>query len=149
MGASHQINTPTRTFSLGSICSCRLEKHMRKISTCPNLSGVIMTQHVQVTVLRLICYRLPLGRRTCRPSRCRTSKYWGMQPIRLSAFDPFCGVGFVTTDGPIWEHARALLKPSFNKANISDLPILESYLRSVITDPRKIFNRFSPILSVL
>lgn len=59
-------------------------------------------------------------------------KDWGVQPIRLSAFGPFCGVGFITTDGPIWEHARALLRPSLSKASMTDLPTLESYLRLVI-----------------
>ncbi|KAI4265138.1 MAG: hypothetical protein L6R38_009627, partial [Xanthoria sp. 2 TBL-2021] len=43
---------------------------------------------------------------------------WGVEPLRLPAQDPFCGRGFITTDGPAWEHSRALLKPGFNRANI-------------------------------
>lgn len=43
---------------------------------------------------------------------------WGVEPLRLPAQDPFCGRGFTTTDGPAWEHSRALLKPGFNRANI-------------------------------
>lgn len=72
-----------------------------------------------------------------RPENLQTiwvSKFkdWGVQPVRLPAQDPFCGVGFITTDGPIWEHSRALLKPSFNRANMTDLPTLERYMRLVI-----------------
>jgi cytochrome P450 len=36
----------------------------------------------------------------------------------------FCGVGFLTTDGSIWQHSRKLLKSSFSKSNISDLSFL-------------------------
>lgn len=53
-------------------------------------------------------------------------KDWGIQPFRLPAMRPFCGQGFITTDGPVWEHSRALLKPSFQKANLSDLTPFES-----------------------
>ncbi|KAL8895839.1 MAG: hypothetical protein Q9192_003407, partial [Flavoplaca navasiana] len=45
-------------------------------------------------------------------------KDWGVEPLRLPAQDPFCGRGFITTDGAAWEHSRALLKRGFNKANI-------------------------------
>ncbi|KAL8945634.1 MAG: hypothetical protein Q9222_007855, partial [Ikaeria aurantiellina] len=57
---------------------------------------------------------------------------WGVQPIRLPAQGPFCGRGFITTDGTAWEHSRSLLKPSFRKENIADLSILEHYLQKVI-----------------
>lgn len=60
------------------------------------------------------------------------SKDWGVEPIRLPAQDPFCGRGFITTDGPAWEHSRALLKPSFNRANIADLSTLENCLKITI-----------------
>ncbi|KAL8669531.1 MAG: hypothetical protein Q9168_005875, partial [Polycauliona sp. 1 TL-2023] len=46
------------------------------------------------------------------------SKAWGVEPLRLPAQEPFCGRGFITTDGPAWEHSRSLLKPGFNRANI-------------------------------
>ena len=59
------------------------------------------------------------------------SKDWGVQPIRLPAQEPFCGRGFITTDGNQWEHSRALLKPSFNKANI-DIIGLERGLKLVL-----------------
>ncbi|KAL8840806.1 MAG: hypothetical protein Q9176_003653 [Flavoplaca citrina] len=45
-------------------------------------------------------------------------KDWGIEPLRLPAQDPFCGRGFITTDGAAAEYSRALLKPGFNRANI-------------------------------
>ena len=59
-------------------------------------------------------------------------KDWGVQPVRLPAQEPFCGRGFITTDGPAWEHSRALLKPSFNKSNVADLSMLENGLNKLI-----------------
>ena len=44
-------------------------------------------------------------------------KDWGDEPLRLPAQDPFCGRGFITTDGAAWEPSRALLKPESNRAN--------------------------------
>ena len=54
-----------------------------------------------------------------------------MQPVMLQFQDPFCGAGFITTDGPVWEHPRSLLYPRFEKANMTDLPTLEKYLTMV------------------
>ncbi|THV45562.1 hypothetical protein BGAL_0474g00030 [Botrytis galanthina] len=34
--------------------------------------------------------------------------------------DPFCGRGFITTDGDTWRKARALLRSTFSKSNILD-----------------------------
>ena len=56
---------------------------------------------------------------------------WGVQPLRLPVQDTFCGRGFITTDGAQWEHSRQLLKPCFNKANISNLSFLEECLQKV------------------
>ena len=58
--------------------------------------------------------------------------HWGVQPVRLPAHEPFCGRGFLTTDGPAWEHGRSLLKPSFKKSNIADLSIFEKYVTKII-----------------
>lgn len=57
---------------------------------------------------------------------------WGVEPVRLPAQAPFCGKGFITTDGPIWEHSRSLLRPSFNKSNAVDLDALETGVSKVI-----------------
>lgn len=46
---------------------------------------------------------------------------WGVQPLRLFAFEPFVGKGIMCSDGKFWEHSRALIKPSFARTQIADL----------------------------
>ena len=46
---------------------------------------------------------------------------WGVEPMRLFGFEPFVGKGIMCTDGPFWEHSRALIKPTFARAQIADL----------------------------
>ena len=46
---------------------------------------------------------------------------WGVQPMRLFAFEPFVGKGIMCTDGQLWEHSRALIKPTFARTRIADL----------------------------
>ena len=46
---------------------------------------------------------------------------WGVQPMRLYGFEPFVGKGIMCTDGALWEHSRALIKPTFARAQIADL----------------------------
>lgn len=57
---------------------------------------------------------------------------WGVEAVRLPAQLPFCGRGFITTDGAAWEHSRSLLRPSFYKGNAVHLPTLELYLQQVL-----------------
>ena len=59
------------------------------------------------------------------------SNDWGVEAVRLPAQSPFCGRGFITTDGAAWEHSRSLLRPSFSKENAVHLPTLELYLNKV------------------
>ncbi|KAL8737030.1 MAG: hypothetical protein Q9181_002094 [Wetmoreana brouardii] len=46
---------------------------------------------------------------------------WGVEPMRLFAFEPFVGKGIMCTDGKFWEHSRALIKPTFTRTQIADL----------------------------
>lgn len=59
-------------------------------------------------------------------------KDWAVEPARLPAQSPFCGRGYITTDCPRREHTRALLKPSFNKANMTDLSTFGGYVRMAL-----------------
>ncbi|TVY49941.1 Cytochrome P450 monooxygenase [Lachnellula occidentalis] len=66
------------------------------------------------------------------------NKDWGYEPIRLPFMEPFCGRGFITTDGATWKASRALLRPTFSKANISDLSAfqrsVDSFLQQIPRD---------------
>ena len=46
---------------------------------------------------------------------------WGVQPMRLFAFEPFVGKGIMCTDGETWTHSRNLIKPTFARTQIADL----------------------------
>lgn len=46
---------------------------------------------------------------------------WGVQPIRLFAFEPFVGKGIMCTDGETWKGFRNLIKPTFARTQIADL----------------------------
>lgn len=49
------------------------------------------------------------------------AKAFGVEPFRLAGMEPFCGRGLLTTDGQSWQRSRSLLRPSFQKSNLSDL----------------------------
>ena len=46
---------------------------------------------------------------------------WSIGHARLRGLEPFCGKGFITTDGETWAHSRKLINPIFAKTNIADL----------------------------
>lgn len=60
------------------------------------------------------------------------SDIWGNEPVRLSAMDPWVGRGFITADGPDWEDSHTLLKPSFRRANITNLRPFENSLQELL-----------------
>ncbi|KAH7406395.1 cytochrome P450 alkane hydroxylase-like protein [Phaeosphaeria sp. MPI-PUGE-AT-0046c] len=57
-----------------------------------------------------------------------TAKEFGVEPMRLPGMEHFCGSGFLTTDGDIWQHSRKLLKPGFSKNNIVDFAYLSQQM---------------------
>jgi hypothetical protein len=67
---------------------------------------------------------------------------WGIQPIRLPVMHPFCGSGFITTDGEEWKRSHDLLKPSFHRSNISDFAVLESHLQMILNKIPKDGSKF-------
>ena len=57
---------------------------------------------------------------------------FGVEQVRLFAFRPFTGKGVMTTDGAFWEHSRALIRPTFARAQIADLSSLERHVSRLI-----------------
>lgn len=62
-----------------------------------------------------------------------SGKEFGIQPARLPGMEPFCGRGFLTTDGDLWQHTRKLLKPGFSKSNIADCEYLSQQVDDLIS----------------
>ena len=59
-------------------------------------------------------------------------KDWGNEPFRLEPMEPFCGQGFITMDGDVWEHSRALVRPTFHNSKISDLSFIGAATEALI-----------------
>ena len=59
---------------------------------------------------------------------------WGVQPMRLFAFEPFVGRGIMCSDGALWEHSRSLIKPTFARGQIADLHLsaFEAHVQNLI-----------------
>jgi hypothetical protein len=51
----------------------------------------------------------------------------GKGPERLQAQSPFFGPSIFSDDGSIWKQARAMVKPIFAKAELSDIDHLASF----------------------
>ncbi|KAF7895670.1 uncharacterized protein EAF01_009632 [Botrytis porri] len=68
--------------------------------------------------------------------------HYGIQPLRQPPTLPFLGEGVFTTDCSFWEHSRALIRPTFTKSNVANLPAFEShfqkFLALVPTDGTKV-----------
>jgi cytochrome P450 len=51
---------------------------------------------------------------------------------RNNAFKPLLGQGIFASDGQIWEHSRALVRPNFVRNQITDIDIYETHVAKVI-----------------
>jgi cytochrome P450 len=56
---------------------------------------------------------------------------FGVEPLRGESMRPFCGRGFLTSDGDAWMESRRMVKPSFGKRNIEDLGALDSSIEEL------------------
>ncbi|KAF2487472.1 N-alkane-inducible cytochrome P450 [Neohortaea acidophila] len=58
---------------------------------------------------------------------------WGIGGRRKDSWGRALGSGVFTTDGVAWKHSRSLLKPSFSKKDIGNLPMFEQHVASLIS----------------
>ena len=59
-------------------------------------------------------------------------KDFGLGPRRHNMFKPLLGVGIFTTDGKIWEHSRSMMRPQFNRDQVSDLDLEEDHIQNLM-----------------
>ncbi|KAL8953439.1 MAG: hypothetical protein Q9222_000713 [Ikaeria aurantiellina] len=59
-------------------------------------------------------------------------KNFSMEPLRLDVGGPFFGKGILTTDGAFWEHARALIRPTFSRARFANFTSLAVHVDRLI-----------------
>lgn len=62
---------------------------------------------------------------------------FGMGPLRKRSAAPFLGQGIFTTDHETWSQQRALIRPSFNRAQVTDLSIYKKHVDQLIAMIRK------------
>ena len=67
--------------------------------------------------------------RNVRAVLATSFKDFELGKIRHHQFGPLLGYGILTSDGPTWEHYRALLKPQFSREQISDLKAAERHMQ--------------------
>jgi hypothetical protein len=59
-------------------------------------------------------------------------KDYGLGGTRQNAVRPVFGEGIFTVDGSKWEHSRALLRPSFTRAQIADTQMYEKHVVALL-----------------
>lgn len=57
---------------------------------------------------------------------------FGMGPLRRQSASPLLGKGIFTTDDEQWAHQRALIRPSFVRAQVTDFSIFEHHVDQLI-----------------
>lgn len=53
---------------------------------------------------------------------------------RKKSFEPLLGQGIFASDGPIWEHSRALVRPNFVRNQVADIEVYERHVSKVIAN---------------
>ncbi|KAF7913432.1 hypothetical protein BELL_0064g00050 [Botrytis elliptica] len=56
---------------------------------------------------------------------------WGLSS-KKKAFYLLLGDGVFSTDGPFWEHSRALIRPTFTRYNVAKFPAFEIHLQKFL-----------------
>lgn len=52
--------------------------------------------------------------------------------LRMDAFAPFIGDGVAASNGATWAHGRAILRPSFSKAQVSNSEVYERHFLELV-----------------
>lgn len=60
-------------------------------------------------------------------------KDFSIGPSRGGAFRPMLGNGIFNSDGPRWEHSRALLRPQFSRDQVADLNLEQRHVERLVT----------------
>ena len=58
---------------------------------------------------------------------------FGLEPLRRNMAIQLWGRGILSTDGAFWHHSRALIRPTFNREQISSIELLRPHLDALLT----------------
>ncbi|KAF2144836.1 uncharacterized protein K452DRAFT_349808 [Aplosporella prunicola CBS 121167] len=93
----------------------------RTLSSGYTASAVVMGQHVITTA----------DPENIKAILATNFKDFGLGQ-RIDAFGPFLGSGIFTADGIQWQHSRALIRPSFTKAQLAQLETIETHIQNLL-----------------
>lgn len=69
----------------------------------------------------------------CDMELCLTRlEYRGIQKLRQAILTDYLGWGIFTTDGAFWQHSRSMLRPQFEKSQISAIDQFEPYVQKLL-----------------
>ena len=57
---------------------------------------------------------------------------YDISATRSNAFMPLMGEGIFTSTGPQWKHSRALVRPQFAREEVSNLPLVERHVQTLL-----------------
>ncbi|KAL2856672.1 cytochrome P450 [Aspergillus pseudoustus] len=91
-------------------------------------------RHVKTFALRVLGRELIV---TCDPANVQAIlatkfKDFELGSGRRATLHPMLGTGIFTSDGEVWAHSRALLRPQFTRDQISDLDLEERHLQQAM-----------------
>ncbi|KAL7781927.1 cytochrome P450 [Trichoderma afarasin] len=62
-----------------------------------------------------------------------SSQFSDFDSGKKGLFGPFIGDSMLTTDGALWKHSRALVRPHLGKGQVEDLSKLEGHIQNLLT----------------
>ena len=74
---------------------------------------------------------------TCDPENLKTIwatdfNNYGVEDSRRASFEPSVGRGIMSSDGPFWEHSRAMIRPALGKGNFANLPAFDVHFKRMV-----------------
>lgn len=81
----------------------------------------------------------PFGRRSVSTIHPRNLQFvftetdtFGVGPLRERASQPMIGRGIVSSDGVVWEDARIMIRPTFNRTQIADRQMFSNHVEKFL-----------------
>jgi cytochrome P450 len=135
----HQRNTSERGNGCGPVTKHRSKEpfsgvdfHMRMYADMPSLYQHHQRYGKTFQLQTFIAQPAIMTLATANIRAVNTAKEFGVEPMRLPSMEYFCGRGFLTTDGDLWQHSRKLLKPGFAKHNLVNLDFLSQQVDDLL-----------------
>ncbi|KAH6983892.1 n-alkane-inducible cytochrome P450 [Ilyonectria destructans] len=133
--AQHRCQKPQVAYS-GFLCLGRVVSLLSAMKKCESLE-LIRSWHSQYGNT----FRTSLGRTiliTIEPKNVQAILALKFKDFDLGyrnkALSPLLGQGIFASDGKMWEHSRALVRPSFVRSQVADMDVYERHVSNLIAN---------------